>query len=100
MNLSDLRDLGPTMRADQVAALWGCSAWSVYAMRKAGTLPVEPLSLGRNLVWPTVQVLSSIGIDAVTLFSSTPTLDTDTPVTLVVESSEVPVRAIVPRDPS
>ncbi len=61
-DLSDLRDLPPTLTAEQVAEMWGCSTWAVYAMAKAGECPVTPLKLGRKLVWPTLGVLRSVGL--------------------------------------
>lgn len=61
-DLDDLHDLPPTLTAEQVAEMWGCSTWAVYAMAKAGECPVAPLKLGRRLVWPTMGVLRSVGL--------------------------------------
>ena len=62
MTLADLADLPPTLDGHQVAKIWGCSYWCLLEMRKAGTCPVAPLSLGRHLRWPTVSVLEAIGV--------------------------------------
>lgn len=61
-DLGDVEDLPPTLNAHQVAEVWGCSEWAVYAMVKAGECPVMPLRLGRKLVWPTIGVLRSVGL--------------------------------------
>jgi predicted DNA-binding transcriptional regulator AlpA len=53
---------GLTMNAEQVGEIWGCSAWTIYQMVGAGRCPVEPLRLGRKLVWPTASVLASVGL--------------------------------------
>ena len=53
---------GPTMSAEEAAAIWGCSSWTLYGMVRAGTAPVAPLHLGRLLRWPTAAVLASVGL--------------------------------------
>lgn len=65
MRAGDVRDLPTTttLRAEQVAELLGCSTWSLYEQVKAGTCPVEPIRLGRRLVWPTAKVLALLGLD-------------------------------------
>lgn len=50
------------MSAEEVAEVWGCSAWTVYQQAKAGTLPVAPLRLGRLLRWPAAAVYASVGL--------------------------------------
>jgi len=67
VNLGDLRDLPPTLDGHQTAEILGCSYWSLLEQAKAGTCPVKPLHLGRNLRWPTVAVLRVVGIDAAEL---------------------------------
>lgn len=63
MILDEVQTLPTTLKADQVAEVWGCSTWAVYAMVKEGTCPVAPLKLGRNLRWGTAPVLRSVGIE-------------------------------------
>jgi predicted DNA-binding transcriptional regulator AlpA len=63
MTFDDLNDLPSTLGAPQVADIWGCSEWAVYAMVKANSCPVAPLRLGRKLRWPTLPVLRSVGLD-------------------------------------
>jgi len=63
MILQDVAQLPPTMTVDQVAELWGCSTWAVYAMERHGKTPVRALRLGRKMRWPTLLVLRSIGIE-------------------------------------
>jgi predicted DNA-binding transcriptional regulator AlpA len=52
----------PTLNAKQVAELWGVSDWQVYETHKRGECPVEPLTIGRCLRWPTAKVLASVGL--------------------------------------
>jgi len=63
--------LPPTLAAGEVAQVWGISAWSVYQAHKAGTLPVQPLHLGRLLRWSTVDVYASVGVDVAEQVRST-----------------------------
>lgn len=51
-----------TMSTPQAAALFGCSEVRLQNERGKGTLPVEPLQLGRRLRWPTVQVARALGL--------------------------------------
>lgn len=52
----------PTLSTAQTAELWGCSAERLYAELGRGTLPVEPLSLGRRYRWPTIRVADALGL--------------------------------------
>jgi hypothetical protein len=61
--LDDLRSLPPTLDGHQTAEILGCSYWTLLEMEKAGTSPVPALHLGRCLVWGTVAVLRTIGIE-------------------------------------
>jgi len=63
--------LPPTLNADEVAQVWGISRWCVYQAHKAGTLPVQPLHLGRLLRWPSIDVYASVGLDVATQVRST-----------------------------
>jgi hypothetical protein len=63
MKLGDLRDLAPTLNGHLTAEILGCSYWSLLEQVKAGTTPVEPIRLGRNLRWPTIAVLRAVGVD-------------------------------------
>src|SRR5438874_324294 len=49
--------------AHQTAEVFGVSYWTLLDTVKAGTCPVEPLRLGRRLVWPTAKVLRALGLD-------------------------------------
>lgn len=62
MKLSDIRDLPPTIDADVMAELLGCSRWTVYDLARRGELPVAPLKMGRRLRWPTLKVLDALGL--------------------------------------
>lgn len=55
--------LPPTLSATGAGGVWGCSEWTVRQHVGDGTLPVEPLRLGRLLRWSTVAVYLSVGID-------------------------------------
>jgi len=63
IRLVDVTDLPPTLTTDQAAAVWGVGVDHLWALARSGQAPVEPLRLGRKLVWPTASVLRSIGLD-------------------------------------
>lgn len=63
MNLPDAV-ASPTLKAPQVADLWGVSVDTLYETVRAGTCPVQPLRIGRTLRWPTRSVLRSLGEDS------------------------------------
>lgn len=63
MKISELTELPPTLSTAQAAAVWGVGVDHLWALAHAGKAPVEPLRLGRKLVWPTAKVLRSIGFD-------------------------------------
>ena len=52
----------PTLSTAQVAELWGCSPERLYAEMGRGTLPIEPLALGRRYRWPTIHVADALGL--------------------------------------
>ena len=54
-----------TMSTSDAAALFGCTPERLQNERGRGTLPVEPLHLGRRLRWPTVLVAQALGLQAV-----------------------------------
>ena len=60
MNLPD-PSLTPTIGTEEVARLFGCSSWTIYAHKDE--LPVKPIRVGRSLRWPTARVLASLGLD-------------------------------------
>jgi predicted DNA-binding transcriptional regulator AlpA len=62
--LLGLEALPPTLRTEQAAALYDCSAWSLYDLVRRDEAPVAPIRLGRSLRWPTQKILASLGIDA------------------------------------
>lgn len=56
------RCYGATMSTAEAAELLCCSAERLQQERGRGTLPVEPLQLGRRLRWPTVLVAEALGL--------------------------------------
>lgn len=56
------RRYGATMSTHEAAELFCCSAERLQQERGRGTLPVEPLRLGRRLRWPTVLVARALGL--------------------------------------
>ena len=56
------RRYGATMSTVEAAELLGCSPERLQQQRGKGTLPVEPLQLGRRLRWPTLLVADALGI--------------------------------------
>jgi len=63
VKLGDLSELPTTLSTAQAADLLGCSVDHLWALARAGESPVEPLRLGKKLVWPTAKVLRSIGLE-------------------------------------
>jgi len=57
------RRYGATMSTAEAAGLLGCSAERLQQQRGTGTLPVEPLQLGRRLRWPTLLVAQALGVE-------------------------------------
>jgi predicted DNA-binding transcriptional regulator AlpA len=54
----------PTLKAGDVAAIWGISLWEVYEANIRDDLPVAPLRIGRRILrWPTAAVLRSVALD-------------------------------------
>jgi hypothetical protein len=52
-----------TLSTIEAAAWLGCSPERLQAERGSGRLPVEPLSLGRRLRWPTVLIARAVGLE-------------------------------------
>jgi hypothetical protein len=52
----------PTLSTAQTAQLWGCSPERLYAELGRGTLPVEPLALGKRYRWPTLRVAEVLSL--------------------------------------
>lgn len=53
-----------TLSTAEAAEFLGCSAQRLQAERGTGRLPIEPLTLGRRLRWPTLDVARAVGLDA------------------------------------
>jgi predicted DNA-binding transcriptional regulator AlpA len=53
-----------TITAQELAEMLGVSTWAVYESAKAGTCPVEPIKVGRRLVWSRARVEQLLGIEA------------------------------------
>lgn len=63
-SVADLQNLPATLRAEEVAALFRCSAWSIYESVKAGTCPAgPPLRIGRSMRWSGSAVRRALGLD-------------------------------------
>ena len=56
------RHYAATMSTAEAAELLGCSAERLQQQRGKGTLPLEPLQLGRRLRWPTLKVAEALGV--------------------------------------
>jgi hypothetical protein len=54
---------GPTMSTEEAARLLCCTPEVLQRDRGKGTLPVEPLQLGRRLRWPTMKIAEALGVD-------------------------------------
>lgn len=57
------RQYGATMSTAEAAELLGCSVERLQQQRGQGTLPVEPLQLGKRLRWPTLLVAQALGVE-------------------------------------
>lgn len=51
-----------TYDAGQVADLLGVSTWAIYESVRRGECPVDPIRVGRRLVWPRAAVDRLLGI--------------------------------------
>lgn len=58
-----IEELPPTIDSALAAEAFGVSYWHLLNQAKAGTAPVTPLRLGRNIRWPTAAVLRALGHD-------------------------------------
>jgi predicted DNA-binding transcriptional regulator AlpA len=52
-----------TITAEELAGVLGVSTWSVYESVKRGDCPVEPIRVGRRLVWPRACVERLLGVE-------------------------------------
>jgi Helix-turn-helix domain len=53
-----------SLTADEVAELYRVSRDALYESVRRGDCPVEPLRVGRRLVWPTALVERSLGMNS------------------------------------
>jgi len=53
-----------TYKAAEMAAKWGVSIDTLYDSVKNGSCPVEPIRVGRRLLWPKARVDELLGITA------------------------------------
>ena len=54
-----------TMTAAEVAEALGVSEWSLYRSVREGTCPIEPIRVGRRMVWSSAKVMVLLGMDPV-----------------------------------
>lgn len=52
-----------TLTAEEVAQALGVSTWTIYEAVRAGNCPVEPIHVGRRLVWSRAAVDALLGVD-------------------------------------
>jgi predicted DNA-binding transcriptional regulator AlpA len=50
-----------TLSAEEFADALGVSTWALYESVKRGDCPVEPIRVGRRLVWSRARVLELLG---------------------------------------
>jgi predicted DNA-binding transcriptional regulator AlpA len=53
-----------TYRAEEFAERLGVSTWLLYRSVKDGTCPVDPIKVGRRLVWPKTAVDRLLGVQS------------------------------------
>ena len=58
-----LSELPLTLTTEQAAPFLGVSRDHLYALHRKGEAPIEPLQLGRKLMWPTMPLLRLLGIE-------------------------------------
>lgn len=63
MNLDDVGGLPTVLTTKATAGIYGVSVDTLWKLAREGKAPVEPIRLGRKLVWPTALVLRSLGLD-------------------------------------
>jgi predicted DNA-binding transcriptional regulator AlpA len=51
-----------TYTAEELAGRLGVSSWAVYESVRRGDCPVEPIRVGRRLVWPRAVVDRLLGL--------------------------------------
>ncbi|MST33967.1 helix-turn-helix domain-containing protein [Acidimicrobiaceae bacterium USS-CC1] len=51
-----------TYTTEQLAELCGLSAWALYSSVRRGDPPVQPIRVGRRIVWPKAAVDALLGI--------------------------------------
>jgi len=66
----------PTMSTDGAAKMLGTTAELLRRERGTGRLPVEPLTLGSRLRWPTALLAAAVGLPVEIVF---PDADGDAP---------------------
>ncbi len=52
-----------TLTAEELADLLGVSTWAVYESVRRGDCPVEPIRVGRRLVWSRAAVEQRLGLE-------------------------------------
>lgn len=63
--MGDIEGLPVTLTTAEAARLLGVTDDHLWALRRLGTAPVEPLKLGRAYRWPTAPLLALLGLDNV-----------------------------------
>jgi predicted DNA-binding transcriptional regulator AlpA len=52
-----------TYQAKELAERLGVSTWAIYESVRQGTCPVEPIRVGKRLVWPRAKVNALLGLN-------------------------------------
>jgi len=53
-----------TITAEELARLLGVALWTLYQSVSEGTCPIEPLRVGRRMVWPSAPVAALLGVES------------------------------------
>ena len=51
-----------TYTAQELAQLLGVSEWSVYEAVRSGTIPFQPIRIGRRIIWPRAAIDKALGL--------------------------------------
>ena len=54
-----------TISAKEFSDILGVSLWTLYQSVREGTCPIEPIRIGRRMVWGSSQVAALLGVQSI-----------------------------------
>jgi predicted DNA-binding transcriptional regulator AlpA len=61
-----------TYKTEECAELFGVSTWTLYESVRRGDCPIEPIRVGRRLVWAKAKVDAVLGLEPLDESAATP----------------------------